>query len=251
MRRLVATAIGTVGLIVAVAGCGGTDSTESASTSSSVGSGVATTTTSGDTEGDAADDSTSSSSFVAEVWADNWFALHVNGELVGEDSVPITTERSFNSESFSFEADYPLTIAIEAKDFKENDSGLEYIGEPNQQMGDGGLIAQFTDTETGDVVAVTDASWSALVIHRAPLNPGCEADADPTSTCESEIADAPEGWTSGDFDDSDWDPATTWSASDVGPKDGYDEIAWDASAQLIWGADLEIDNTVLFRVTSP
>ena len=37
-------------------------------------------------------------SFLAEVWADNWFALYVNGKKVGEDSVPITTERSFNSE---------------------------------------------------------------------------------------------------------------------------------------------------------
>jgi hypothetical protein len=35
--------------------------------------------------------------FQAEVWADNWFALYVNGKKVGEDSVPITTEKSFNS----------------------------------------------------------------------------------------------------------------------------------------------------------
>ena len=27
-------------------------------------------------------------------------------------------------------------------------------------------------------------------------------------------------------------------ASDVGPKDGYDEIDWSTSAQLIWGTDL-------------
>jgi hypothetical protein len=90
------------------------------------------------------------------VWADNWFALYVNGELVGEGSVPITTERSFNAETFTFEASYPLTIAIEVKDFKETDSGVEYIGERNQQMGDGGLTAQFFDTETGSLVAATD-----------------------------------------------------------------------------------------------
>ncbi len=35
--------------------------------------------------------------FQAEVWADNWFSLYKNGEKVGEDSVPITTEKSFNS----------------------------------------------------------------------------------------------------------------------------------------------------------
>ena len=49
-----------------------------------------------------------------------------------------------------------LTIAIEAKDFKETDSGIEYIGERNQQMGDGGLIAQIKDVRTGKVVAVTE-----------------------------------------------------------------------------------------------
>ena len=59
--------------------------------------------------------------FRADVWADNWFALYVNGEQVGEDPVSITTERSFNSESISFTAEYPLTIALMAKDYIEND----------------------------------------------------------------------------------------------------------------------------------
>lgn len=80
--------------------------------------------------------------FQAEVWADNWFALYVNGMKVGEDSVPITTEKSFNSEKIKFTASYPLTIAVIAKDFTENSSGLEYIGKRNQQIGDGGIILQ-------------------------------------------------------------------------------------------------------------
>ncbi len=190
-----------------------------------------------------------SSTFVAEVWVDNWFSLTVNGEFVGEDSVPITTERSFNAETFTFEATYPLTIAVEAKDFKETDSGLEYIGENNQQMGDGGLILQITDQDTGAIVAVTDDEWRTLVIHEAPLNKDCEDAADPDTACESRIVDAPTGWTDVDFDDSAWSNATVWSSSDVGPKDGYDEISWSSSAQLIWGTDLESDNTVLARFT--
>jgi len=163
--------------------------------------------------------------------------------------VPITTERSFNAETFAFQATDPLTIAIEAKDFKEDDSGIEYIGQPNQQMGDGGLIAQVTDDTTGEVVAVTDGTWQTLVLHRAPSNSECESDADPTATCESEVTEAPADWTSVDFDDSAWTPATVWSAADVGPKDGYDEIDWDGAAALVWGADLEVDNTVLLRTT--
>ena len=37
--------------------------------------------------------------FTAEIWADNWFAMYVNGKKVGEDSVPFATEKSFNSET--------------------------------------------------------------------------------------------------------------------------------------------------------
>ena len=191
------------------------------------------------------------SEFKAEVWADNWFALYVNGELVGEDSVPITTERSFNAETITFTATYPLTIAIEAKDFKETDSGLEYIGERNQQMGDGGIIAQITDLSTGKVVAVTNSAWQVLVIHRAPLNPECEKAANPDTACRFERTDAPAGWTSADFDAGSWTPATEWSEGAVRPKDGYNRIQWHDSARLIWGSDLEVDNTILLRLTVP
>lgn len=187
--------------------------------------------------------------FQIEVWADNWMAVYVDGELIGEDSVSITTERSFNAETFTFDASYPFTLAIEAKDFKETDSGIEYIGENNQQMGDGGIIAQIIDTSNGEVVSVTNSDWSTLVVHRAPINTECEKDADPDATCEFEIAETPSDWTGTSFDASAWSAATEWSVDAVGPKDGYDEISWDGSAQLIWGTDLEVDNTVLLRTT--
>ena len=63
--------------------------------------------------------------FDADVWADNWFEMRINGVQVAEGSVPITTERSFNAESFSFDAERPFVIGLIAKDFKENDTGLE------------------------------------------------------------------------------------------------------------------------------
>jgi len=176
-------------------------------------------------------------------------AVYVDGVLIGEDSVSITTERSFNAETFTFEATYPFTLAIEAKDFKETDSGIEYIGEQNQQMGDGGIIAQVTDTASGEVVAVSNSEWATLVVHRAPLNRECVSDPDPDVACEFEITETPADWTSNEFDTSTWSMAIEWSAADVGPKDGCDEISWDGSAQLIWGTDLEVDNTILLRTT--
>jgi len=67
-------------------------------------------------------------SFKAEIWADNWFALYINGKKVGEDSVSIKTERSFNSETISFKATYPLTVGVIAKDYVENNSGWNISG---------------------------------------------------------------------------------------------------------------------------
>ena len=199
-------------------------------------------------------DSPGDVSIRGEVWADNWFALHLGERLIVEDSTPITTERSFNAESFLFNGDYPLQFNIVAKDFKEDDTGLEYIGASNQQMGDGGFIAQFTDSATGAVLAVTDANWRCLSVHEAPLDRACEDEADPTpgvGPCRFRSAPVPEGWMSPGFDDSDWPRATEFSAAAVRPKGGYDRIAWHDGARLIWSADLETHNTLLCRLTVP
>ena len=187
-----------------------------------------------------------------EVWADNWSAFYLGDQLIMEDSVSITTERSFNAEVFDFEASYPMSFNFIVKDFKENDTGLEYIGSNKQQMGDGGLIAQFTDTATGQVIAVTDSSWACMVIHEAPLDKSCEKESNPIAgqaPCGFTALDEPADWKSATFDDSAWSKATVYTESQVSPKDGYDQISWDSSAQLIWGPDLETNNTLLCRLT--
>ncbi|OSP53787.1 hypothetical protein BV911_16085 [Pseudoruegeria sp. SK021] len=164
----------------------------------------------------------------------------------------ITTERSFNAETATFTVALPAVIAIEAKDFKENESGLEYIGTGRQQMGDGGMIAQFKDALTGQVLAVTDASMKCLVVQHAPISPSCANETNPVAgegACGFVVTDIPVDWTSPDFDDSDWPAATLHSAADVGPKDGYDDITWDSAAELVWGESLTQDNTLLCRLT--
>ncbi|MEP2532902.1 PEBP family protein [Shimia sp.] len=189
--------------------------------------------------------------FKADVWADNWFAFHVNGKTVAEDSVSITTERSFNAESFSFQAERPFVIGLIAKDFKENDTGLEYIGSRRQQMGDGGVILQVRDGQ-GHAIAVSDASWRCMVTHAAPLNKSCAREDNPVAgqgPCGFSETAAPQGWDQAGFDDSGWSKAIEYSERDVRPKDGYDRISWDRSAELIWGGDLETDNTILCRLT--
>lgn len=197
-------------------------------------------------------DSVAMTTFQLEAWADNWFAAYLGEDLIVEDSVSITTERSFNAETATFEASYPLQLNFILKDFKENDTGLEYIGTNRQQMGDGGFIMQLTDLDSGDVVAVSNAEWACTVIHEAPLDKSCESEANPVAgvaPCEFTDLGEPDGWKTADFDDSSWTATTVHSASAVSPKDGYDQINWDTNAELIWGPDLETNNTILCRVT--
>lgn len=186
-----------------------------------------------------------------DVWADNWFAFYLGETLVAEDSVPITTERSFNAESFEFSGDFPLVLNFVVKDFKQDDSGLEYIGTRRQQIGDGGFIAQFTDVATGEVVAVTDKNWKCYVIHEAPLDPAC-ADArrpEPgVGPCGFIKRDEPSGWKTTQFVANGWSAASEFSSREVRPKDGYDRIQWDRQAKLIWSFDLRLHNTVLIRM---
>ena len=129
-----------------------------------------------------------------DVWADNWFALYLGEELLIEDSVSISTERSFNAESFSFNADFPVVLNFVVKDFKENDTGLEYIGKGNQQMGDGGFIAQVTHQATGEVVLTSSSAWKCLTIHKAPLNKECASSTNPDEDCQFTKSDEPDGW---------------------------------------------------------
>ena len=185
--------------------------------------------------------------FQAEIWADNWFALYINGKKVGEDSVPITTEKSFNSEKIKFAATYPLTIAVIAKDFTEDASGLEYIGKPNQQIGDAGIILQIREVATERVVAQTSHDWRVFIVNKAPLNPECVTSSNPRDECKSSISKIPTNWISPSFKDTKWKFATEFSKEIVGVKEGYFDFTWTPSASLIWSSDLKLDNTILIR----
>jgi hypothetical protein len=192
---------------------------------------------------------TTSGRFRADAWADNWFSLSLGETQIIEDSVSITTERSFNKESFSFDGVYPLVLNWVLKEYKKNDSGLEYIGLANQQMGDGGFIAQITDTTTGKRILVSTAAWRCLVIHKAPTNVACEKSAAPETDCQSEISAEPAGWKLPTFDASAWPTAVEYTATEVSPKDGYTQVSWDSAARLIWSSSLKQDNTLLCKVT--
>lgn len=188
-------------------------------------------------------------SFQAEIWVDNWFELYLNGKKIAQDSVPITTERSFNSAKVKFTATYPFTIGIIARDYTENASGLEYIGKANQQIGDGGFVLQIRELAKNTVIGVTDRSWKTLVINKAPLNPECVSSSKPLVDCKSQQIATPTSWAQKTFNDKQWINATEYSQDEVGVKDGYFDISWSPLAELIWSNDLKIDNYLLLRKT--
>lgn len=197
-------------------------------------------------------ESARSVNFQIDGWADNWFAAYNGEKLIVEDSVPITTMMSFNSESARFTAEYPLHLNFILKDYTENKTGLEYIGSRRQQMGDGGFIMQVTDLSTGNVVAVSDEKFACKVIMAAPLDKSCERQANPVAgvaPCTFMEIPEPAGWKRPDFDDSSWKDTTIYDAGDVSPKDGYRRIRWDRRAKFVWGPDILTSNTVLCRLT--
>ncbi len=205
-----------------------------------------------DNNSESGDRGTTTNNFQLEAWADNWFIAFLDDDVIVEDSVSITTERSFNSETAIFSASYPFNLNFILKDFKENDTGLEYIGERNQQMGDGGFIMQIKDLDSGEIVAVSDDNMKCSVIHQAPLDNACAKESNPVASvvpCTFFSIEEPADWKNSSFDTGNWDSATEYSESAVNPKGGYDDISWDSSAKLIWGSDLEQDNTLLCKLT--
>lgn len=163
----------------------------------------------------------------ANVYADNWFMLYINGELVAVDSIRFVPH---NVISVDVLPKYPMTLAVMAKDNADPQTGMEYV---NTQIGDGGFILKLGDG------TVTDATWKSLCISRGPVG---------GDTQHPRVAsiEPPENWFGVDFDDTAWTPAREYSVEQVDPKQPYFDHDF-AGARFLWTEDLELDNTVLFR----
>ena len=94
----------------------------------------------------------------ANIYADNWFEMYINGKLIAVDSIEFIPH---NIISVDILPQYPMTIAVLAKDFADAQTGLEYN---NTRIGDGGLILKFGDG------TVTSKAWKAKKVFWGPLN---------------------------------------------------------------------------------
>ena len=162
----------------------------------------------------------------ANIYADNWFVLYLNGKLTAVDSIDFLPH---NVVSIDVLPEYPMTIAVMAKDNADPKTGLEY----GDHIGDGGFILKFADG------TVTSASWKAKCFFRGPLNHDA---AHP----KVEHTPIPENWFAVNFDDSGWASATEYTEERVNPKEPF-YAADFKGAKWIWSDDLDLDNTVIFR----
>ncbi len=160
------------------------------------------------------------------VYADNWFAMFINGELVATDSIKFTPH---NVVSFDILPEYPMTIAVIAKDNADPKTGLEY----GDHIGDGGLCIKFADG------TVTNATWKARSFFKGPTNRDVKNPA-------VEHTPIPDEWWKPGFDDSNWANATEFAEERVNPKEPFYKVDF-SGAKWIWSSDLDLDNTVIFR----
>jgi phosphatidylethanolamine-binding protein (PEBP) family uncharacterized protein len=160
------------------------------------------------------------------VYADNWFMLYVNGRLVAVDSIQFTPH---NVVSVDFLPEYPMTIAVLAKDNADPKTGMEY----GTSIGDAGLCIKFADG------TVTNATWKAKNFFHGPVNGDT---ANPKVIQEN----LPANWWAVDFDDSTWKNAKEYTVEEVDPKQPYFENDLEG-AKFIWTDDIALDNTVIFR----
>ena len=196
----------------------------------------------------------------AMVFADNYFELYINGQLVGVDSVPFTP---FNASIVRFRIKKPYVIAAQLVDWEENlGLGTEQNRGSRYHPGDGGFVAHFSDGTK------TDQSWQALVHYVSPVaNLKAAKDIDDrtrnTSTLPSGRAGCgekcyavhwpiPKGWQNPGFDASDWPAATEYSNDTVGVNNkpsymNFEDQFIGQGATFIWSSNLVLDNVVLVR----
>jgi len=162
----------------------------------------------------------------ANIYADNWFMLYINGRLVAVDPIDFIPH---NVVSVDILPEYPMTIAVMGKDNADLEKGTEY----GSSIGDGGFILKFGDG------SVTNALWKAKCFFHGPVG----GDTDKPVVKKDPL---PENWWAVDFDDSGWAAAKEFSEEEVGPKEPFYQNDFEG-AKWIWSDDLALDNTVIFR----
>lgn len=220
------------------------------------------------------------------IYCDNYFEFYFNGQQIAVDPLDFTPH---NAVKVSFEyddsANVGKTYAILCQDYASG-SGYEYTSTNSPQLGDGALLAEFSDGTT------TSSAWKSYVVTFGPtdasISSGCSASN--LSPCAVQDNGVPQNWYMSSFDDSSWTSSTEYTASQAGwgrapsysngqcgtitspitrqtaspssmattqdqcldPRAvlcGGDQTCSGTDGRFIWGADMDRDNKMLFRYT--
>jgi len=218
------------------------------------------------------------------IFCDNQFEFYFNGVLVKSDPIAFTPHQAV-AVSFNYDGTSDKTYAIMCQDYASS-SGYEYTSTSSPQLGDGNLLAEFSDG------TVTSSAWKAYTVTFGPTDASITAGCSSSNLGACAIQDngSPSFWYSTSFNDSSWacgteydpdvagwgrgpsysggkcgtitDPLTKTDANPssvtttadecLDPKKvlcGGDETCSGSEGRMIWGADLERDNKMLFRYT--
>lgn len=218
------------------------------------------------------------------IFCDNQFEFYFNGELIKTDPLDFTPHQAVKV-SFEYDGTSAKTYAIMCQDYASA-SGYEYTSTNSPKLGDGNLLAEFSDG------TVTSTAWKVYTVTFGPtdasIDSGCSSSN--LDVCATQDNGMPTDWYTKSFDDSSWISATQYTTSETGwgrapsysggmcqtitspdtgsnadpsslattedeclnPRTvmcGGDETCSGSEGQPIWGADLERDNKMIFRLT--
>jgi len=220
------------------------------------------------------------------IYCDNYFEFYFNGQLIQKDPLDFTPHNAVKV-SFEYDGTSDKTYAILCQDYA-SDSGYEYTSTTSPGLGDGNLLAEFSDGTK------TSSSWKAYTVTYGPTEAsrsnGCSSSN--LAACIVQDNGMPTDWTLASFDDSSWVSATEYTAAEAGwgrtpsysggkcgtitspltkenadpssitttedecldPKaflcGGDGDCSGSTDGRMLWGASLDYDNKMLYRYTA-
>jgi len=218
------------------------------------------------------------------IFCDNYFEFWFNEVKVAVDPLDFTPHNAVKV-SFEYDGTSAKTYAIMCQDYA-SPSGFEYTSTTSPQLGDGNLLAEFSDG------VKTSKTWKTWTVTYGPTEASEAAGCSGTNLAACAITDngTPTDWYKASFDDASWTAATEYTAAEAGwgrtptysggkcgtitspltkenaavssitttadecldPKMvlcGGDGDCTGEDARMLWGASLKKDNKMLYRFT--
>ncbi|CAE7711247.1 unnamed protein product, partial [Symbiodinium pilosum] len=146
------------------------------------------------------------------IYCDNYFEFYFNGQLIAKDPLDFTPHNAVKvSFQYNETETATKTYAILCQDYASS-SGYEYTQTDRPQLGDGALLAEFSDGTR------TTSAWKSYVVTFGPTDASIASGCSATNLAACAVQDngVPDNWYAVDFDDSAWASATEYTASQAG-----------------------------------